>query len=96
MKTKLIQTDSYYLLVNTEADVKEGDTILCDERNHISELPKYVIKTCKSIENSWIMTNEEDGQGENPDWTSKIIAHLPKGNAHKLEGIDLLQLNLFK
>ena len=42
------------------------------------------------------MTNEEDGQGENPDWTSKIIAHLPKGNAHKLEGIDLLQLNLFK
>ena len=53
---------------------QKNDKILCDERNHITENPKYKIRTCKSIVNDWIMTFEIDGQGENPNWTKKIIA----------------------
>lgn len=66
-----------YILSNDVIDVmqglKEGDKILCDERNHISELPKYVVRTFSHYKNGWIMTKELPGQGENPDWTTKII-----------------------
>jgi hypothetical protein len=51
MKHKLISTDEYYLLVDEEAEIKEGDY-------------------CSAAQ--------------------KIIAHLPKGNAPKLEDVDLL------
>ena len=40
---------------------QKNDKILCDERNHITENPKYKIRTCKSIVNDWIMTFEIDG-----------------------------------
>lgn len=86
MKYKLINTktkeetlcdkvtiDGFDYYVSDELPQK-NDKILCDERNHITENPKYKIRTCKSIVNDWIMTFEIDGQGENPNWTKKIIA----------------------
>lgn len=61
-----------YFLSNEE--IKEGDTILCDDRNNISEQPIYSIQTVNKISNGWIFTNESVGEGHNSDWTKKIIA----------------------
>ena len=65
--------DGWDYYVSNELPQK-NNKILCDERNHITENPKYKIRTCKSIVNDWIMTFEIDGQGENPNWTKKVIA----------------------
>lgn len=65
----------YYCIKNPLQYLQTNDKIICDDRIHMSENPKYAIRTCKSIKNgSWIMTYEKDGQGENPSYTKKVIA----------------------
>lgn len=74
MKTQFITKHN---IIVSDEKIKEGDSILCDERTSTAYPPQYVIRTCKSIENGWVMTHEVSGLGENPDWTKKIIAGLP-------------------
>lgn len=75
MKTKLIDHPQYYLLVDEEAEIKEGDYVY-DTHFH-----KNII---------WRVKNGDIGNPKNLDFCVKIIAHLPKGNAPKLEGVDLM------
>jgi len=60
------------LYVLSDDKIEANDWCMCDDRNHISENPKYRLGKCIKIVNGWIYTM--DGMGENPDWTKKIIA----------------------
>ena len=68
---------SFPLLCN-EQKIEAGDKYLADDRNHISEEPKYSIRTCKEIKNGWIVSEEIDGMADNPTWSKKIIL-MPDG-----------------
>lgn len=65
-----------HLYILSDEKINEGDWCMCDDRMSIYEDPKYFVGKCKSIFNGWI--HVIDGQGENPDWTKKIIASTDK------------------
>lgn len=73
MKYKTEFIKGFGVLVDESAEIKQGYKILCDEKIQIADSSIFVIRTCKEINNGWIMTEELDGQGENPKHTSKII-----------------------
>jgi hypothetical protein len=66
-----LQPQALYIVSSDQ--ISKGDIILCDERNHRSEYPRYSIRTCLGFKNDWIIT-ELNGRWENPDWTYKLIA----------------------
>jgi hypothetical protein len=89
MNTKLINHPQYYLLVDEEAKIKESDWYLdITPINHGIIYQSIGLSKSKGYE-TWIKSTT--GVIKEPiTQCSKIIAHLPKGNAPKLEGVDLL------
>ena len=88
MKTKLIQTNLYYLLVDEKAEIKDGNWTYWKEFS--TEINKIKSIDCDYV---WFEDNQcLRSDCLNPKYKTlfKIIAHLPKGNAPKLEGVDLL------
>lgn len=77
-----------FYLIDESAEIIEGDWCLCDDRMNIYELHQFFVGRCKSIENGWI--NVIDGQGENPDWTHKIIASTDKSLTSLFGGQEVL------
>jgi len=84
MKPKLITTHpQYYLLVNEEDHSFKVKEYGYDNRKKEAgrRIKQVLYKSSLPINNGI--------KGFAPQW-DKIIAHLPKGNAPKLEGVDLL------
>lgn len=80
-KLKLDGKDSYFsghyqhLYILSNDKIEEGNWFLSDDRNHISELPRYRLEQCIAIENDWIFGSiDKMDQGHNPSWSKKIIA----------------------
>lgn len=70
---------NHHLYLTSSEEIKEGDWFLSDDRNHISETPKYRVEQCIAIENGWIYGSiDKMGQGHNPDWSKKIVATTDK------------------
>lgn len=76
MKTKLINHPQYFLLVDLEAEIKEDDLNIWSYSN----FHRTIFKVTKNHFNESVF----------PYNHLKIIAHIPKLNAYKLEGVYLL------
>jgi len=86
IKSSNYQPQHLYIL--SDEEIKEGDWYLADERISKSELkPIWVVRKCDNITNGWLESNSNPGQGDNPDWSKKIIAttDIPLGTSEYSE-----------
>ena len=70
------QLQNLYFLSDDE--IKEGDYYLSNESNLINNDPEYVVRRCDKINNGWLESDSNPGQGDNPFHSSKIIATTDK------------------
>ena len=88
MTHKLIHTPNYLLVVD-DSEIKEGGFVLVS----CSELDIIETRKVKDYYNEQFLF---DGGGQiHMDYCKKIIAHLPLNDSPKLEGVDLLDNNIF-
>jgi hypothetical protein len=67
---------TYYkpILVSSTIKPKRWDKVLCDDRDHTGQDPKYAIRTVEKIENDWIYTKESFPVRRNPELIKLILA----------------------
>ena len=65
---------AYELYITSDEEIKVGDWYLANDCNHKNDTPIYIVRKCDNITNGWLESNSNIGQGDNPDWSSKIIA----------------------
>lgn len=63
-----------HLYVLSDDEIKEGDWYLANKALLKNNTPVWVIRKCNKIINGWLESNSNVGQGDNPNWSKKIIA----------------------
>ena len=83
---QLKSTDDNHLITNSrdflpqhfyiisDDEIKEGDWCIGNNKIHSKSPDNFFIAQCTSVVNGWIYLKGHEGEGNNPDYTEKIIA----------------------
>lgn len=62
------------LYILSDEKIKEGDWCIGNDKIHAKSPDEFFIAQCTSVVNGWIYLEGHEGEGNNPDYTKKIIA----------------------
>lgn len=63
-----------HLYILSDEEIKEGDWCIGNDKIHAKSPDEFFIAQCTSVVNGWIYLEGHEGEGNNPDYTKKIIA----------------------